>query len=105
MSNKLFTYEEAKEEIKRLKLYIKLIESYEVKSIEDWIILEYAYTNSINKVLEKAYKEKIPLQGKPSLDRKYISSVINSKPKDELHKMIREGYKQKIKHIKKVVKR
>jgi hypothetical protein len=101
MSKKLFTYQKAKEEIKRLQRYVALIETYEVKSLEDWILLQYAHTNSIKKVLERAAAEGIVLQGKPSLDYKYVSTVINSQPRNELHKLIREGYKQKIKPIKK----
>jgi hypothetical protein len=105
MSKKLFTYQQAKEEIKRLQRYVYLIETYEVKNLEDWILIEYAYTNSIKKVVEKAAQEGILLEGKPSLDLKYVSTVINSHPRNELHKMIREGYKQKIKPIKKAALR
>jgi basic membrane lipoprotein Med (substrate-binding protein (PBP1-ABC) superfamily) len=105
VSKKLYTYQQAKEEIERLKRYVYLIETYEVKSLEDWILLQYAYTNSIKKVVEKAAQEGIVLKGKPSLDLKYVSTVINSKPKNELHQMIREGYKEKIKPIKKAALR
>lgn len=103
MSKKLYTYEKAKEEIKRLQYYVYLIENYEVENLENWIILKYAHSNSIKKVVDLASKEGIVLQGNPSLDMKYVSSIINSKPKSELHQMIRDGYKQKIKPIKRSI--
>lgn len=51
--SKLMTVERAKNEIKRLQEYVDLVESYEAESLENMIIKEYAYTNSIVGVIKE----------------------------------------------------
>jgi archaellum component FlaC len=54
---KLITVKKAQEEIERLQEYIDLVDSYEVNTLDTWIIKEYALTNSIKEV--KNIKERI----------------------------------------------
>ncbi|ALX47792.1 hypothetical protein AOX59_03735 [Lentibacillus amyloliquefaciens] len=92
---KLITVERAKREVQRLQHYIDLAESDESDTLNKWIVKEYAYTNSIKKVIEKASSEGFTVNGEP-LSREYAVSVINGKPNDELHKILRSGYRLKI---------
>ncbi|WP_087974849.1 hypothetical protein [Oceanobacillus rekensis] len=96
MSNKLITIDKAKKEVERLKKYIELVENYETYTLEKWIIKRYAISNSIRKILEESADEGITNNGVP-LDRGYISSVINGKATDELHRIVRLGYRHRIK--------
>lgn len=93
---KLITVERAKREVRRLQHYIGLVESYDPDTLNKWIVKEYAYTNSIKKVIEIANLEERTLNGEP-LSREYAVSVINGKTNDELHKILRSGYRLKIK--------
>jgi hypothetical protein len=92
---KLITVERAKKEIKRLQKYVNLVEGYEVDNLEKWVIREYGYTNSIAKVTAKAVEMGYTKDGDP-VNREYVTFVINGKPKDTLHKMLKSGYQQKI---------
>ncbi|SDQ06697.1 hypothetical protein [Virgibacillus salinus] len=96
MPNKLITLDKAIKEVERLKTYIELIEEYETDTLEKWVIKQYALTNSIKKIIEIAEVEGMTNSDLP-LDRKYISGVINGKVMDELHRVLRQGYRQKIK--------
>jgi hypothetical protein len=94
---KLITVKKAEEEIVRLQEYIDLVESYEVNSLDTWIIKEYALTNSIKEVVKKgAVAGMIQQNGEP-LDKTYVVSVINGKATDKLHRLIRSGYRLRIK--------
>ncbi|MFP3886782.1 hypothetical protein U8V97_15145 [Priestia filamentosa] len=104
MQNKLITLDKAKKEVERMQRYIEMVENYEADTLEKWIIKKYALTNSIKNILEEAAIEGITYNNLP-LDRNYISSVINGKPTDELHRILRLGYRQKIKPNKKNHKR
>ncbi|MFG6117230.1 hypothetical protein ACGTN9_18920 [Halobacillus sp. MO56] len=97
MARNLITVKRAKEDIKRLQNYIDLVESYKADTTEKWIIKEYAITNSINKVCDRAKEDNIILEGVP-LTRETITAVIKSKPIDRLHRTLQAGYKKKIKH-------
>src|SRR5699024_6932848 len=85
---KLITVERTKKEVQRLQHFIDFAESYESDTHNKWIIKEYAYTNSIKKVVEKADSEHLTIQGKP-LSREYAVSVINGKANDD--KVIGKG--------------
>ena len=90
--SKLITVERAKQEIKRLQHYIDLVESYPGDTTENRVIKEYAKTNSIVKVTENL-----------KLEREYVTSIIKSKGKDELHKLMRSGYMEKTKSNRKKI--
>jgi hypothetical protein len=96
---KLITVEKARKEVKRLQEYIDLVENYEADTIEKWIIKEYAYTNSLNKVTEKATEARYIQNGMP-ITKEYVTSVINGKASDKLHKLLKSGYNQRVKAIK-----
>jgi hypothetical protein len=91
---KLITVQRARNEIVRLQHYVDLVESYPSDSLEKWIIKEYGYTNSLIKVVEHANAQGFTLDGKP-IERQYVLSVINGKATDELHKMLKAGYRRK----------
>lgn len=95
MVNRLITYEKAQSEVKRLKEYIQLVDSFEVNNLDDWIIYNYALTNSIQKIVDKAAEEDVMNNGQP-LENKYVSSVINGGTQSELHRILRLGYRQRI---------
>lgn len=94
--DKLITVSKAKEEIRNLQKYIELAESYEANTLEKQIIKEYAYTNSINEIVKVFESRGITKNGE-KIKRSYVSKVIDSKPLDELHKILKKGYRLKIK--------
>lgn len=81
---KLITYKKAKEEIKRLQRYCDLVESYQTDTLEKIIIKEYCLTNSMTKVIEKL--------NYLGVTRESVVSIINGKPQNELHKIVKSGY-------------
>lgn|SRR5699024_485834 len=95
MPNKLITLERAHREIARLKKYVNLIENYDDSTVDKWIIKQYAITNSIKKIEEEATERNLSIDGKP-IDRAYITKLINGNVMDELHRIVRLGYRQKI---------
>lgn len=96
---KLITVERAEREIKRLQHYINLVDTYPDDTLEKWIIKEYAYTNSIVKVIQNANEKGLTHQDEP-LTKEYVTSVISGKGNDELHRLLRSGYNARIKHSK-----
>ena len=97
---KLITPQRAKEEVKRLQEYIDLVESYQADTLEKWIVKEYAFTNSMIEVVRRANHRGLTNNGSP-IDQKFVVSVINSnKVNDELHRLLRLGYRQKIRSCK-----
>jgi hypothetical protein len=94
---RLITVSKAKDEIKRLKEYIDLAESYETDSLEKQIIKEYAFTTSIAKIVS-AFGSAGIKNGDQPVDRQYIISVINGKVNDQLHRIVKSGYLSKTKH-------
>lgn len=96
MPNKLITVQKAKMEIKKLQEFIVLVESYEADTLEKWIIKEYGYTNSLLEVVKRANANGFTNNGDP-VDKQFVTSVISGKPKDELHRLLRLGYRQRIK--------
>jgi hypothetical protein len=93
---KLITVQRATDEIKRLQHFVNLVESYDVITIEKWIINEYAYTNSIIEGVRRANSRNITNEGLP-LDRGFVTAVIKGKPSDELDRLMQSGYKHRIK--------
>lgn len=88
-------YEDAKKEKVMLEKYIYLVDNYNVNNINQWIIKQYALTNSISNVIKNARlegNEKISHE----ITREKILEILNSKPIDELHSIIIKGYKRKI---------
>ncbi|OCA86022.1 hypothetical protein A8F94_14355 [Bacillus sp. FJAT-27225] len=98
--NKLMTIKKAEMEIKWLQHFINLFNSYQVINLNKWIIKEYARTNSINKVVVKA-KENNILHNGEVITKQLVIGIINSSPKDELHKIVQMGYKLKLKNNRK----
>lgn len=99
MTKKLITVQKAKEELKRLQNYIELVENYHADTIEKAIIKEYAYTNSLTEVVKRVNNNGLH-QGEPIV-KNYVTAVINGKPMDELHKLMGQGYRERIKSNKK----
>jgi len=89
----LNAYLKAKEEIKSLNYFINLIDDYEVKSLKNFVIKEYAIHNSMIKVVsefnKKKYLHNFQMQ---SLTTSQVKEIILSKPNDELHSLIRRKY-------------
>lgn len=90
------TLDQAKIEMESLNEFIELVENYEVKNIEDWIIKNYAMTNSISGVIKNSLSVEDNNQIATQLSRDFILNVIKSKPKDKLHKIVRSAYFKKI---------
>jgi hypothetical protein len=63
-----------------------LVESYQTDTVEQMIILEYALTNSIDKVIENLKNQGV------KIGKEAVVEAIKSKPADELHRIIRKGY-------------
>lgn len=97
---KLITVSRAEEEVKRLQYYIELAESYEADTLEKWVIKEYAFTNSLIEVVKRANSKGYIKNGNP-IDKHYVVSIVNGKAQDELHRLLKSWYNQKIKPNKK----
>jgi hypothetical protein len=94
---KLITVRRAKEEIKQLQDYIDLAESYKADTLEKLIIKEYAFTNSIAEVTRVLNRRGFLVNGK-IIEKQDVLAIIKSKPKDELHGLLRSGYLSRTKH-------
>jgi hypothetical protein len=77
-----------------------LVENYEANTLERFIIKEYAYTNSIIEITRRLNRRGYLLNGK-TIEKEYVRDVINSKPSDELHRILRSGYLQISRHNRK----
>ena len=84
----LKTVEGAKKEIRELQRYVFLVENYKATTLEEKIIKEYAHLGSIAKVAASINQE----LAFGAIDSTYVSNVIKSKPKDDLHKLIKTYY-------------
>jgi hypothetical protein len=91
----LITVQRAQAEIRRLQYYVNLVESYPADSLEKWIIKEYAYTNSILEVVKRANARNFTHNGF-AIEREFVISILAGKANDELHKMMKSGYKRKV---------
>ncbi len=92
--------EKAKEEIRKLQEFVELAESYRPDTPERHIIREYAFHNSMPLVIKNLNKKGILKDG-AEIIKKDVIYVLNSKPKDELHRIIQSWYKRKISSNKK----
>jgi hypothetical protein len=92
----LISIEKAKSEIERLQHYIDLIENYQPDTLDKFIVLSYAKTNSIDKTFELVWEHGYTLNQRP-IERDYIVKVLNQIGKDELHKLVRSAYMAKTK--------
>ena len=102
MTNRLITLDKAKAKVEKLNHYIDLVENYETDTIEKWIIKQYAITNSVKKILEIADEEGITHEG-DQLAHQFAVSVINGKKMDQLHHILRVGYRRKYRSNKRTV--
>jgi len=93
----LKTVDAAKKEIKELQDFVFLVENYEVTTVEQKILKEYAYVGSIIKVVENINKE----FGPDTIDKTTVSNLLKSKPQDELHKRMKAHYLDKTRHTRK----
>ncbi|UAL49802.1 hypothetical protein K7887_22820 (plasmid) [Sutcliffiella horikoshii] len=102
MASKLMTYYRAKRELERLNRYISLVDEYPSTTLEQWIIKEYAITNSLVEVARRANENGLRINGEMEIDRDYVVFVVDSKPKsdDDLHKLLRSAYRAKSRAIK-----
>ncbi|MBM7653003.1 hypothetical protein [Neobacillus cucumis] len=83
-----------------LEIFIGEAENYYAESFEQKVIKEYAYLGSLFKVTAKLNKELLEMGEEKKLKMSDISSIIDSKPIDELHKNVRKIYRinKKIMH-------
>jgi hypothetical protein len=85
---KLKTVAAAKKEISELQAFVALVESYEVSTLKQRVLKEYAYLGSIIKVVERVNKE----LGRDTIDNAFVSQLLRSKSQDELHKILKSNY-------------
>jgi hypothetical protein len=93
----LKTVDAAKKEIKELQDFVFLVENYEVTTVEQKILKEYAYSGSIVKVVATINNE----FGLDTIDHTFVSDLLKSKPQDELHKRMKAHYLDKPRHTRK----
>lgn len=94
---RLPTVSKAKKEIEFLQEYVFLAETYQPGSLQEQIIQLYAFTGSIQKVTDQLNAERT-LEKLLPIDAKVVSEVIQSKPMDPLHKLVRTNYFSKTRH-------
>lgn len=94
---RLPTVSKAKKEIEFLQEYVFLAETYHPGSLQQQIIQLYAFTGSIQKVTDQLNAERVQEKLLP-IDAKVVSEVIQSKPRDPLHKLVRTNYFSKTRH-------
>ncbi len=85
---RLKNVEAAKKEIKELQDFVFLVENYKCFTLEEHVLKAYAYLGSINKVVEKINNE----FGDHTIDSNFVRTLIQSKPKDNLHKILKTNY-------------
>ena len=61
------------------------------------IIREYAFTNSIAKIIKMLEQRGYALNGNP-ITKEYVKAVIKSKTNDKLHRILKSGYLKRTKH-------
>lgn len=94
------TVSRAKEEIEVLQDYVLLAETYHANTLEKQIIKRYAYTGSIQKVVDQLNEERTAQNLLP-IDAAFVSQTIQSRAKDPLHRLLRTNYMNKTKHTRK----
>lgn len=91
---RLPTVSKAKKEIEFLQDYVFLAETYQPGSLQEQIIQLYAFTGSIQKVTDQLNAERAQEKLLP-IDSKVVTEVIQSRPMDPLHKLVRTNYLNK----------
>ncbi|MBU8877957.1 hypothetical protein BGM26_02985 [Bacillus sp. FJAT-29790] len=89
----------AKKRISELQNYVDLTETYVADCFEKHIIKEYAITGSVVKVAEKMNELGFKI-GERKVESNDVSAVINTNPSkndDELHRIVRRLYRNKLK--------
>ncbi|WP_342542732.1 hypothetical protein MHH33_01575 [Paenisporosarcina sp. FSL H8-0542] len=82
------TVESAKKAIKELEEFVFLVENYEVTTLEQRILKEYAYTGSIPKVVANINGE-LRME---MIDHTAVSNLLQSKSQDLLHRILKDNY-------------
>lgn len=96
--NILKSYNQAQKEVKILLDYIKLIEQFQINSLDDLIIYEYAIHNSISKVIKNIKLKKHSFDIDYSkITPEHIKNTILGNPQNQLHSVIKKGYLRKTK--------
>lgn len=90
------TLEKAKEEAESLNKYIFLVDNYEIHNVTQWIIKNYALTNSIAGVIKNSLRDNTLETYNTLITREMVLQILKEKPMDELHKVVKKGYLQKI---------
>ena len=96
----LSTVNRAKDEIEFLQTFVFLAETYNAKTLQQKIILSYAFTGSIQKTVLQLNDE-LTAKDLPLIDTAYVTETIRSHPKDSLHRLVRTNYMKKTKHKRK----
>lgn len=91
------TLSKAKKDVAYLQEFIFLVENYEESTLYQQIIRRYAKTGSIKQVVLELNVER-EMEGLLPIDRVYVLEAITSKPKDQLHRLIRTQYMNKTRH-------
>lgn len=98
--NTLKSYSQAKKEAQSLLDYIKLIEEFEINTLSDLIIYQYAMHNSISKVIkvikakDTSFSFAIEYE---EITPDFVKNIILATPENQLHSTIRKGYLRKTK--------
>src|SRR5699024_10769065 len=98
--NTLKSYNQAKKEAKLLLDYIKLIEQFEINTLSDLIIYQYAIHNSISKVIKEIKSKNASFSFTIEYEQitpDFIKNIILTIHKNQLHTTIRKGYLRKTK--------
>lgn len=83
--------EEAKEKIKQLEQYIKIVENYRPETMEQEAAYLYIQLESVTKVM-KELNDKGYRIGKRKLNTVDVSSIIKSTPGDEVQEMAKRRF-------------
>lgn len=92
------TVEKAKNEINQLQEFVFLAENYEEDTLTKQIIKRYAFTSSVAKVVSQLNEERAAERLLP-IEPAYVKEVIQSKPTDRLHQLVRTQYRQRTRHL------
>lgn len=80
-----------KKEVNKLNEFIRLAEEYPERTLEERILKFYAYSGTLKATTRIINEENIKLK-LPTVEDSYVREVIQSKPTDSLHKMLRSSY-------------
>ena len=86
--------ERARKIREEMDYFLETYNNYTTKDLHTLVIKQYALTGSIKKVTEKLNVLEYPIEPDE------VRDIIKSKPKDELHKIVRSYYMTKSKYSK-----